>query len=132
MGVLGVDVAVAIDDLFAGDGWDAVAGDDDADEVDWVGGGKGDDGGTVAGAGGAEGFDSFEEGVLLAAEAGEEAAATDFAAGFEAAQDVEEVAPFGGVGFTGEEVAKEDAVTGEEHFGGGFEGGVGAAGLFDG
>ena len=70
--------------------------------------------GAVAVAGGAEGFDGFGEGVLLAAEAGDEAAAADLAAGFETAEDAEEIAPFGGVGFAGEEVAEEDAVAGEE------------------
>ncbi len=104
--------AVAVEDLFAGDGGDAVAGDDDAGEVDGVGGGYGDDGGAVAAAGGAEGFDGFGEGVLLAAEAGDEAAAADLAAGFEAAEDAEEIAPFGGVGFAGEEVAEEDCRSG--------------------
>ena len=39
-----VQLAVAVVDLLAGDGGDAVAGDDDADEVDGVGGGDGDDG----------------------------------------------------------------------------------------
>ena len=124
--------AVAVEDLFSGDGGDAVAGDDDAGEVDGVGCGYGDDGGAVAVASGAEGVDGFGEGVLFAAEAGEEAAATDFAAGFETAEDVEEVAPTGGVGLAGEEVAEEDAVAGEELAGEGFEGGVGAAGLRDG
>ena len=127
----GVEGAVAVEDLFAGDGGDAVAGDDDAGEVHGVGGGDGDDGGAVAGAGGAEGFDGFGEGVLFAAEAGDEAAAANLAAGFEAAEDVEEIAPFGGVGLAGEEVAEEDAVAGEELAGEGFEGGVGSAGLLD-
>ena len=124
--------AVAVEDLFAGDGGDAVAGDDDAGEVDGVGGGYGDDGGAVAVTGGAEGVDGFGEGVLFAAEAGDEAAAADLAAGFEAAEDVEEIAPLGGVGLAGEEIAEEDAVAGEEKAGEGFEGGVGAAGLSDG
>jgi hypothetical protein len=108
-----VEDAVAVEELFAGDGGDAVAGDDDAGEVHGIGGGYRNDGGAVAGASGAEGVDGFGESVLFAAEAGEEAAAADFAAGFEAAEHVEEVAPFGGVGFAGEEVAEEDAVTGE-------------------
>ena len=127
-----MQIAVAIDDLFARDGWDAVSGDDYAGEVDGICGGQGDESGTVSGAGGAEGFDGFGEGVLLAAEAGEETAAANFATGFEPAEDVEEIAPFGSVGFAGEEVAEEDSVTAEEHAGEGFEGGVGAAGLLDG
>jgi len=109
-----------VEDLLAGDGGNAVAGDDDAGKVHGVGSRDGDDGGAVAGAGGAEGFDGLGESVLLAAEAGEEAAAADLAAGFETAEDVEEVAPSGSVGFAGEEVAEEDAVTGEELAGEGF------------
>ena len=114
-----------VKDLLAGDCGDAVAGDDDAGEVHGIGSGYRDDGGAVAGASGAEGLDGFGQSVLFAAETGEEAAAADFAAGFETAKDVEEVAPFRGVGFAGEEVAEEDAVTGEELAGEGFEGGVG-------
>ena len=121
--------AVAVEDLFAGDGGEAVAGDDDAGEVDGVGRCHWDDGGAVAVAGGAEGVDGFGEGVLLAAEAGDETTAADLAASFETAEDVEEVAPAGGVGLAGEEIAEEDAVAGEENAGGGFEGGIGTAGL---
>jgi hypothetical protein len=123
--------AVAVEDLLARDCGDAVAGDDDAGEVHGIGSGDRDDGGAVAGAGGAEGFDGFGESVLFAAEAGDEAAAADLAAGFKTAEDIEEIAPFGGVGFAGEEVAEEDAVTGKELAGEGFEGGVGSAGLLD-
>jgi hypothetical protein len=129
---LGVEGAVAVENLFARDCGYAVAGDDDAGEVHGVAGGDGDNGGAVAGASGAERLHGFGKGVLLADEAGDEAASADFSAGFEAAEDVEEVPPFGGVGFAGEEIAEEDAVTGEELAGEGFEGGVGAAGLFDG
>src|ERR1700733_7840048 len=121
-------VAVAVEELFAGDGGDSFARDNDAGQVHRVGGGDGDDGGAVAGAGGAEGFDGFGESVLLSAEAGEETAAADLAACFEPAKDVDEVAPFGGVGFAGEQIAEEDAVTGEELAGEGFEGGVGLFG----
>ena len=123
--------AVAVEDLFAGDGGDAVAGYDNAGEVHGVGGGDGDGDEAIAGTGGAKGFDGFGEGVLFAAEAGEEAAATNLAAGFEAAEDVEEIAPFGGVGFSGEEIAEEDSVASKELAGEGFEGCVGATGLLD-
>jgi hypothetical protein len=121
-----VEGAVAIEELFAGDGGDAVARDDDAGEVHGVAGGDGDDGGAIAGAGGAEGFHGFGKGVLLADEARDEAASANLAAGFEAAEDVEKVAPFGGVGFAGEEIAEENAVAGEELAGEGFQGSVGA------
>jgi hypothetical protein len=129
---LGVEGAVAVQDLFAWDGRSAFAGDNDAGQVHGVGGRDRKDGGAFAGPGGAERFHSFGEGVLFANEAGDEAASADLAASFEAAEDVEEVAPFGGVGFAGEQVAEEDAVAGEELAGEGFEGGVGAAGFFDG
>jgi hypothetical protein len=130
--VEGLEAAVLVEDLFAGDGRDAVTRDNDACKVQGIGGGDLDDGCAVSRSGGAEGVDGVGKGVLLAAEAGEEAAAANLAAGFEATEDIEEIAPFGGVGFAEEEVAEEDTVTGEEHAGGGLEGGVGAAGLFDG
>src|SRR5258708_6677682 len=126
-----MQIAVAVDDLFAGNGGDAVAGDDDAGEIGGVGGGYGDGCGALAVASGAEGVDSLGEGELLAAEAGDEAAAADLAAGFETAEDAEKVVPSGGVGLAGEEVAEEDAVAGEEYAGGGLECGIGAAGLLD-
>src|ERR1700687_3958746 len=105
-----MQIAVAVDDLLARDGWDAVAGDDDACEIDGIGGGYGDDGGALAVAGGAERLAGRRKGELLAAEAGDEAAAADLAAGFEAAKDAEEIAPAGGVGLAGEDVAEDDAV----------------------
>jgi hypothetical protein len=126
-----VERPVAVEKLFAWDSGDTVARDDDAGEVHGVGGRDGDDGGAVAGAGGSERLHGFGKSVLLAAETGDETAAANLAAGFETAEDVEEVAPFGGVGFAGEEVTEEDAVTGEELAGEGLESGVGAAGLFD-
>jgi hypothetical protein len=127
----GVTSAIAVENLFAGDGGDAVAGDDDAGEVHGVGGGDPDDSGAVAGAGGAERFHGFGQGVLLANEAGDEAASANLAASFEAAEDVEKIAPFRSVGFAGEEIAEENAVAREELTGEGFEGGIGAAGLLD-
>ena len=68
---------------------------------------------------------------MFAAKSGDKAATADFASRFETTQDVEEVAPFGDVGFSGEEIAKEDSVASEELAGKGFEGGIGAAGFFD-
>jgi hypothetical protein len=123
--------AVAIEKLFAGNGGDTVAGDDDACEVHRVGSRDWDDVGAFATARGAERFHGLGEGVLFADEAGDETASADLSACFEAAKDVEEVAPFGSVGFTGQEIAEEDSVTGEEHFGCGFQGRVGSAGLLD-
>jgi hypothetical protein len=124
--------AVAVADFATGDGRDALAGKNDADEVERVGSGDGDLLSRRLIAGRVQGCDGFGEGKLLTSEAGDEAAAADLAAGFEAAEDVEEVAPPGGVGFAGEEVAEEDAVAGEELAGKGFEGSVGAAGAGDG
>jgi hypothetical protein len=48
--IIGVEDAVAVEDLSAGDGGDAVAGDDDAGEIHGVGCCDGDDGGAIAGA----------------------------------------------------------------------------------
>ncbi len=97
-----MQIAVAVDDLFAGNCGDAVAGYDDAGEVGGVGGGYGDGCGALAVASGAERVDGLGEGELFATEAGDEAAAADLAAGFETAEDAEEVAPAGGVGLAGE------------------------------
>ena len=126
-----VNFSIAKEDLFAGDCRNAIARDDDAGEVHGIGGRYWNDGGTVAGAGGAEGFDSLGERELLAAKAREETAATDLATSFETTEHAEQVAPFGGVGFSCEEVTEEDAVTAEELSGEGFEGGIHAAGLLN-
>ncbi len=96
-----------------------------------VGGGDVDNVAGFAIARGAERLNGLGQSVLFAAEAGDEAASADLAAGFEAAQDVEQIAPFGGVGLAGEQVAEEDSVASEEHTSGGFERGVVAAGLLD-
>ena len=124
--------AVAVADFAARNGGDAVAGDDGADEVERIGCGYGDEVGRFAGARGAEGLDGFGEGELLAAKTVDKATAADLAAGFEAAEDVEQIAPFGSVGLAGEEIAQEDSVAREEGAGVGLKGGVGAAGSGDG
>ena len=130
------DCSVAEAQRAARNGWNAVAGNEDAGEVEGVGGGDGD--GCVVGArgelfaGGAEAFYGFGQAVLLAEGSGDEAAAADFAAGFEAAEDGDEVAPFGGVGLAGEELAEEDAVAAEEDAGVGVEGGFVLSGSRDG
>jgi len=80
---------------------------------------------------GAKGVGGLGQGVLLAGDAGDEAAAADLAAGFEAAEDGDQVAPFGGVGLAGEEVAEEDAVAGEEGAGGGLHGSLVEVGAGD-
>ena len=78
---------VLIDYMPAGDGWGAVAGDEDADQVEGVGGGDGYEFAAEGElAGGAEGFDGGREGELFADEAVYEAAAPDFAAVFEATE----------------------------------------------
>ena len=128
--------AVLEADGAAGDGGDAVAGDEDAGEVQRIGGSDDDRGfrcaGGMLGSGLAEGVCGFGEGVLLAEGAGDEAAAANLAAGFETAEDGEEVAPLGGVGFAGEEFAEEDTVAAEEDAGVGVERGVGLFGGGDG
>ena len=112
-----MQITVAIEDLSAGDGVNAFAGEDDAGEVGGVGSSNGNGSHTIAVAGGAERIDGGGQGELFATEAGDEAAATNFAARFEAAENAEQVAPFGSVGFAGEEIAEEDAVAGEQHAG---------------
>jgi len=76
--------------------------------------------------------DDFGEGELLAEGSADEAAAADFSTGFETAEDGQEVAPLGGIGFAGEEFAEEDSVTAEEDAGVGVEGGGGLLGGGDG
>ena len=128
--------AVEEADGAAGDGGDAVAGDQDAGEIQWVGGGYDDCGfggaGGLLGAGLAERVAGFGQGILLAERAADEAAAANLAAGFETAEDGEKVAPLGGVGFAGEELAEEDAVAAEKDAGMGVEGSVGLLGGGDG
>ena len=132
-GWLGEDESsVPIDDGATGNGRDTLAGDDDTGQVHGVGGGYLDLDGGVGVAGGAEALDGLRQGELLATEAGDEAAAADLAAGFEATEDAEEVAPFGGVRLAGEEVAEEDSIAREEHASGGFESRVELAGVGDG
>lgn len=116
----------------AGGGGNAVAGDDDADKVGGVGGGELDElrrGGPWGLC--AKGVGGLGEGELLSGDAGDEATTTDLAAGFEAAEDGSEVAPLGGIGLAGEEVAEEDAVAGKEHARGGLHGGVVEVGALD-
>jgi hypothetical protein len=123
-------------DSAAGDSGDAVSGDENAGEVERVGGGYRDRGfvgaGGLLGAGFAEAVRSFGESILLAEGSGDEAAAADLASGFEAAEDGEQVAPLGGVGFAGEEFAEEDAVTAEQDAGVRVYGCVGLFGCGDG
>src|SRR5439155_20053181 len=68
----------------------------------------------------AEGVDGFGAGVLLAVEAGHEAAAADGASGFHAAERAEDVAPGNADVLALDEVAEDDAVAEEELFGPGF------------
>lgn len=113
-----MQLAIAVEDLLARDGSNTVAWNHDADQVDGVGASYRNNCGAVAVAGGAERVDCLREGELLAAEAGDEAATANLAASFEATENTEEIAPPGGVGLTGEQVAEENAVTGEEQAGG--------------
>jgi hypothetical protein len=109
-----IQAAIAVDDSLAGDSGDAVTGNDNSGEVDWVGGGYGDRGGALAAAGGAEGLDCMRECELLAAKTGDEAAAANLATGFEAAKDAKKVAPTRCVGLADEKIADEDTVAAEE------------------
>jgi hypothetical protein len=131
IGLLHVEATVAIEQLFPRNCGYALAGYDDTREVEGIGRGYRNNVLGLASASGAERFDGLREGVLFAAEAGEEAAAADLAARFKTAEDVEEIAPPGGVRFADEEIAEENAVAGEEHLCGGFEGAIGLPRLLD-
>ena len=111
-------LAVAVLHLLTGKRGNAVAREDDSDQVARVCSGDGDELLAIAGARFAEGVCGFGEGELLPAEAGDEAATAEFATVFEATQDGEEITPAGGVGLAGEEVAEEHAVAEEEDAGG--------------
>ena len=128
---LWIELAIAKLNLFAGNGGGAVARNDDSGQIDGVSGGYRDDGVAVAGAGGTERVNGLRKGELLAPEAGDEATATNLSPSFEAAEDAEQVAPFGSVRLAGEEISEEDAIAREEHAGRGFVSGVGAASLLD-
>src|SRR6266702_1598252 len=123
--------AVAVTDFFAGYCSDALAGDQDAEEVERVGRGDRDKVGGFVRARGAKGFDCLREGELFAAEAVHEAAPADLAASLQTAEKAKEFAPLWSVRFAGEQIAEEDSIAGKQHAREGFEGGIGAAGLRD-
>jgi hypothetical protein len=103
------------------DGGDAGAGGDRAREVEGVDGADADELALLLHAADlAEGLHGFGPGVLLAVEAGDEAAASDAAAGFHAAEGSEDVAPGDRDVLALDEVAEDDAVAEEELFGPGF------------
>ena len=54
---------------------------------------------------------------MFAGHAGDEAAAADFSSRFEAAVDAGQLAPGGGVGFTRQQAAEDDAVAFQERSG---------------
>ena len=113
--------AVAVEDGAGVDGSDARAGGDGAGEVEGVDGADADEFAFLFHAADfAEGLDGFGAGVLLAVEAGDEAAASDGAARFHAAKGAEDVAPGDGDVLALDEVAEDDAVAEEELFGPGF------------
>ena len=65
----------------------------------------------------AQSLDGFGERELFAGHAGDEAAAADFAARFEAAVDAGQLAPRSGVRFAREEAAEDDAVASQQRAG---------------
>src|SRR6266567_3027808 len=97
--------AVPVTDFFAGDCRDPLAGDQDAEEVERVGGGDGDKVGGFVRARSAKRFDRLREGELFAAEAVHEAAPTDLATSLQAAEKSKKFAPFWRVRFAGEQIA---------------------------
>ena len=92
---------------------------DDADEVAGVDGAEVDAlAALLAAADGAERLDGLRQGVLLADEAGHEAAAAHLAARLQASQRPQDVAPGHGDALAGQEVAEDDAVAGQQDLGG--------------
>jgi hypothetical protein len=113
--------AVAVEDGAGVHGGDARARGDGACEVERVDGADADELAFLFQAADlAEGLDGFRAGVLLAVEAGDEAAAADGAAGLHAAEGAEDVTPGDGDVLALDEVAEDDAVTEEELFGPGL------------
>lgn len=104
------------------EGADAGAGEEDAGEVERVGGGwfEGGEGFRMFAADLAEEVEGFGARKLLAGEAIDEAAAADGSLGLHAAEDGEEVAPRGSDGLAGEEIAEDDAPSQEQLPGNGF------------
>ena len=95
----------------AGAGGDAVAREDDADEVAGVDGAEVDAlAALLAAADGAERLDRLRQRVLLADEAGHKATAADLPAGLHASQRPQDVAPGHGDALAGQQVAEDDAV----------------------
>ena len=129
--------AVVEGDGAAGDGGDAVAGDEDAGEVEGVGGGDGDGGFGRRGRRRrvrALRRDSTASGRAYCSPKGPETKRPPRISprASRRRRMGSEVAPLGGVGFAGEEIAEEDAVAAEEDAGVGVEGGVGWLGGGDG
>src|SRR5439155_9349552 len=107
--------AVAVGDGKRRERRHTLAGDDDADEVERIGGRQDDRPGVLPRAPDRpEGFDRLGQGELLADEPVDEAPAADLAAGLEAPEDRQEHPPRRGVALPNEEVAEDDAVAAEE------------------
>lgn len=104
------------------EGADARAGEEDAGEVERIGGSgiEGGEGFRQFAPNPAEEIESFGARKLFAGEARDEAAAADGSPRFHAAQDGEQVAPGGSDGFAGEQIAKDDAPAQEQLAGDGL------------
>ena len=113
--------AVAVEDGAGVDGGDPRAGGDVAGEVEGVDGADADELALLLHAADfAEGFHGLWARVLLAVEAGHEAAASDGTSRLHATERAEDVAPGDGDVLALDEVAEDDAVAEEELFGPGF------------
>jgi len=103
--------AIDEDERVAVQGRDAGAGGDDSGEVERVGGGDAHGlAGARTAAHGPKRVDGLRQRVLLADEAGDEAAAAQDAARLHAAQRAHDVAPGDGERLAGDDVAEDDAV----------------------
>jgi len=118
--------AVSKGDRFAGNCRDALAGDYDADQIQWVGGGEGDDFGlqlrmptrlffTCGSACGAQRFERHRQGKLLAQKAIHKAPAAHLAAIFKSPEGNQQLAPFEREFLTQAQFSKDYAVALEQH-----------------
>jgi hypothetical protein len=109
--------AIPVEDRIADHRRDAGAGRCDADQIERIGGRDAHhlrDGAAHRPAEGAQALDRLGKRVLLADEAGHEAAAAHFAARFHPAERTEEIAPGRKGGLARDQIAEHDAVAGEE------------------
>src|SRR5579875_85463 len=110
-------------DELAGHGRDAIAGQEDADQVERVGGGKRHHlAARLALSGGAQALDGDGQSELLAEKAADEATAADLPPIFHAAEGHQELPPSRQVRLPGQQITKDDPVAPEKHLADGVDG----------